>query len=171
MCVTPPAVSQDIFSLGAVLYELLTDTRLRDNRAATKLLLGLAATHDSPPSPSELNRRVDRDLDAICLKSLANDPERRYPTANALLKELELDFDPKVRQRGRSYFKTDRVHISATKLDGIRAFVDGSGGAEQKAHQHRARRRHEPLVNPPGQEAVRQLRDGREGCGHEFGER
>jgi eukaryotic-like serine/threonine-protein kinase len=82
-----PSIAQDIFSLGAVLYELLCWQRLRNNQTATRLLLG-AASPQPPQPPSKINPDLNRDLDAICLKALAIDPDQRYPSATALLEDL-----------------------------------------------------------------------------------
>jgi serine/threonine-protein kinase len=84
-----PATSQDIYSLGAVLYELLCGHRVRDAASATRLLFGEGVRLIDPQPPSARNARVDRDLDTICLRALSNRPESRYPTASALLADLE----------------------------------------------------------------------------------
>ena len=44
--------------------------------------------HDEPPSPRQLNSRVPRDLETICLKCLEKDPGKRYATAQQLSEEL-----------------------------------------------------------------------------------
>jgi eukaryotic-like serine/threonine-protein kinase len=89
----PPSIQQDVFSLGAVFYELLTDTPFRNNRCATRQWFGLDRASRSP-EPLLTAKRGNlgvpaADLQAILAKALADDPLRRYASADRLSEDLD----------------------------------------------------------------------------------
>lgn len=80
-------VASDVFSLGVILYELLTGQLPFAADSDFALLERLR--HDDPVRPARLNPALDRDLETLCLKCLDKDPARRYATAEALADDLE----------------------------------------------------------------------------------
>ncbi len=83
----------DIYSLGVVLYQLLTGER--PFQGVVRMML-LQILHDEPPPPRKLDDRIPRELETICLKAIAKEPAERYATAEEMATDLRrwLDHRP-----------------------------------------------------------------------------
>jgi serine/threonine protein kinase len=77
----------DLYSLGVILYEMLTGTVPFDDPSATSVALQHVTM--PPPPPREVNPELNAETEAVLLQALNKSPQERYATGQALLDALE----------------------------------------------------------------------------------
>jgi len=77
----------DLFSLGSVLFEMLTGQKLFRGDSDLTVLEKVRAAQVGPPSA--VNPEVTKNLDAVVMRALAREPDDRYSNASDMLRDLE----------------------------------------------------------------------------------
>jgi serine/threonine-protein kinase len=84
----PVTEASDLYSIGIVLFEMLTGRAPFDGDSA--VAVALKHVNQEPPSPREFVPALPPELEAVVLKSLAKDPAHRYRDADSFIKDLEV---------------------------------------------------------------------------------
>jgi len=82
----PVDARSDVYSLGCVLYEMLTGKP--PFSGDTPLAVAYKHVREAPEPPSSLNPDVPQDLDAVVMKALAKHPDNRYESASSMREDL-----------------------------------------------------------------------------------
>lgn len=83
----------DVYSLGAILFEILTLAPLHPRKGRLELLRSTSRGADARASVRAPDREVPPELDAICVKATAREPGERYASARALHEAIEAFLD------------------------------------------------------------------------------
>ena len=156
----------DIYSLGTILYELLTGQP--PFQGDTPLAIMRQTADEEPKPPSALRPGLDRDLETICLKCLAKSPTRRYPSAEALADDLEkwvrrepISARPPTRwERGVNHIRLHPIRAALTGIALLALLLTATFfyGSARTYYWLMAKINGEHLIVPPGDDGVYRLK-------------
>ena len=181
---TAVTTATDIYSLGVVLFELLTGRRPYRLKSGVAHEVAKAICEEEPRRPSTSQRRLHADLDNIVLMAMRKEPERRYATAEQFAEDIRRHLSglpvrarpATLGYRAGKFVRRHKVGVAAaalitlTLLIGIIATIWQSRVA--RAERARAERRfdevrqlansfvfevHDAVVNLPGSTPARSL--------------
>ena len=121
----PPAPTLDVYSVGALLFHIVTGTPPFSGASMQHILASVI--HDAPPSVRRFVPQAPPELDALITKCLEKEPSRRYPTAGALARELDALLAPPVRPK--------RSHKGLGVAAGVLLAVLGLGAMLALSHE------------------------------------
>ena len=118
------STSSDVYSLGVVLYELLTEKKPYRITTGDPVELVRLVCEQDPERPSAVAPKLSRDLDAIVLKAMRKEPEHRYPSVDALSADVGryLEGRPILARKGTTAYRLgkfvarNRVGVGAAGL-------------------------------------------------------
>lgn len=159
----------DIYSLGSVLYEMLTGATPYSGTSIESVLVQIAM--GDPVPPRVMSPSVPRDAETICLKAMERMPSRRYATAEEMAEDLErfLKGEP-IRARPahtlERMLKWTRRHRATAAFAVLALLIAVAGGAavlhfqkKLRAHEEEGRRRDEEARLIQNAELAYQRRD------------
>ncbi len=150
----PVSTATDIYSLGVLLYQMLTGTRPTGRTATTPAEAARSVLEDAPKRPSRLSpdeavdpqwlhtrKRLEGDLDNVLLKALEKPVERRYASVDAFAADVRNylgGWPVSARPAGWRYRMAKRIQrnrwLSGAVAAGVLALLGGVAGIAWQAH-------------------------------------
>jgi tetratricopeptide (TPR) repeat protein/tRNA A-37 threonylcarbamoyl transferase component Bud32 len=127
----PVTTATDIYSLGGVLYKLLTGSSPHQTKNKNPMEMVRAICEEEVRRPSELRRELAGDLDSILLKALHTDPQERYRSVDQFAADLEswlrgrpvLAVPPSLGYRARKFIRRHRVVLATASVVALALFA------------------------------------------------
>jgi tetratricopeptide (TPR) repeat protein len=121
---TTETTASDVYSLGAVLYKILTGRSPHESESGTLQAIDVVLGTKEIPAPSRLNPKLPSDVDYILRKALRSEPEARYASVETLANDIRafLEWRPVYARSGdawyrcRKFLRRFRVPVAAILL-------------------------------------------------------
>jgi non-specific serine/threonine protein kinase/serine/threonine-protein kinase len=134
----PITTATDVYSLGVLLFELLTETRPFQLSGLPAPEMARIITETDPPKPSsvvtpERTKALAGDIDTIVLKAMHRSPDRRYASAQQLAEDIRRHLDglpvearpDSPAYRARKFFGRNRTLVIVAMVSGIGLLTSG----------------------------------------------
>ena len=143
----------DIYSLGVLLYEILTDRRPLQLTGLPQHEIARILAEQDPPKPSEFNRELAGDIETIIAKAMHKSPDRRYSSAQHMADDIRRHLEGRpvqargdtARYRASKFFQRNKVNVFAASLALFGLFAGGLAAAWQhgvaRSKEQEARKR------------------------------
>ncbi len=114
----PVDVRTDIYSLGAVMYEMLTGRKPFQTTSPDELLQAIA--HKAPASPHELDPQIPPVLSKIAMKAMSKRPDKRYQSADEMALEIKryLAHERRARRHGQQSKPEPKPQLNTAASEG-----------------------------------------------------
>jgi serine/threonine protein kinase len=123
----------DLYSLGIILYEIMTGET--PFNADTALAVVMQHINETPRPPEIINPHISQSLSQVILKSIAKNPDERFPTAAALALALAQAFHVPAPQdlggSSQATFVGSSADVTMTPDTSIQRYIEGNSGRDQ----------------------------------------
>ena len=141
----PVTTATDVYSLGTVLYELLTGCKAHHVEACSPQAIEQEICRHEPRKPSAVASDLDPDLDNIVLMAMRKEPHRRYPSVEQFSEDIRLYLEGRpvrarkdtARYRAVKFLRRNRagVAVAALALAGVATAVSAVERQARRAEQ------------------------------------
>jgi serine/threonine-protein kinase len=105
----------DLYSLGVILYEMLTGVVPLDDPSPASLALQHLTL--PPPSPRTLNPNLNQETEAVLLIALSKEPEERYPNGRSLIQALDKALSYSDQKTAVPATRSTKIEVSPTQSE------------------------------------------------------
>ena len=123
----------DVYGLGLILYEILTLKTAFNAPSPKAAMMATVRADFLRPRAAAPTRNIDKDLEAICLKAMAKNPDHRFPTAWELFLQVEAFLQGRLERERRVAFAEERVARARGLVEELEALRERAEEAARRA--------------------------------------